>query len=255
MTAEKMWIFNCGWIEVENSLIMYREEFGKKQIIPITAILVKSIDGYLLFDSGLNIDVLEEPSRTLGLKAKTIVEFDEDHGIQAHLSAVGVNPGDIRWLVNSHLHWDHTGGNAHVAPKEMIVQREELRFSMNPDLFVEEVYLKSQFNLQGNLTIIDGDYVVTNGIGLINTRGHTPGHQSLLVRMPSGSIYLGVGDAAYCQENISKSWPPGNAWSMPDAHRAIQHLSFISNFYGAELIIGHDPNLWKRGGPRIRELF
>lgn len=255
MTVERMWLFNCGWIDVESSLLMYRQGFGRRRVVPVSATLVQTSDGYFLFDTGLNVEAVADPEAALGVKAGTLVEFDENHGIVAHLQTVGVNPSEIRWLANSHLHWDHTGGNKHVAASEVLIQREELRFASDPDAFVAEIFMESQYALPENPTVIDGDHQVTDGLGLINTRGHTPGHQSLLVRLRSGRSILFVGDAAYSEANVSQAWPPGNAWSMPEAYRSLRRMSFEREFSGAELIIGHDPALWERGGDRIKEIF
>ncbi|MGM7668954.1 N-acyl homoserine lactonase family protein [Microbacterium sp. A93] len=254
MTVERVWLFNCGWIDVEGSLLMYRQDFGNRRTIPVTATLVKSTEGYFLFDTGLNVDAVTDPDGALGAKAGALVDFDEEHGILAHLDSVGIGPSDIRWMTNSHLHWDHTGGNACIDADEVLVQREELRFAHDPDAFVSQIYLQKQYGLPEDVTVIDGDHVVTDGIGLISTRGHTPGHQSLLVRLPSGRTILCAGDAAYSHANVDESWPPGNAWSMPDAYRSLRRMGFEQNFTNAELVIGHDPDLWSRDGERIKEL-
>lgn len=254
MSAERIWLLNCGWIAVDNSLLMYRTNFGQPTVVPVTATLVQTSDGYLLFDTGLNVDAVIDPEGALGPKAATLVELDEAHGILAHLKQLHVDPADIRWMTNSHLHWDHTGGNKHIEATEVLVQREELRFAHDPDAFVAQIYLQKQYSLPENVTVIDGDYVVTEDLGLISTRGHTPGHQSLLVRLKSGKSVLCAGDAAYSAANVTGSWPPGNAWSMPDAYRALRRMAFEQDFGGAELIIGHDPTLWERGGERIREI-
>ena len=136
----------------------------------------------------------------------------------------------------------------------MLVQREELRFATAPDAFVAQIYLQKQYALPETVTVIDGDHVVTDGVGLISTRGHTPGHQSLLLKLASGRTVLCAGDAAYSAANIAESWPPGNAWSMPDAYRALRRISFERDFAGAEVIIGHEPSLWQRSGNRVREI-
>lgn len=254
MSVQRMWLFNCGWLSVEQSLLSYREGFGSQRIIPVTATLVETDEGYVLFDTGLNVEAIADPESALQHKASAIVDFDEGHGILAHLESVGLGPEDVRWLTNSHLHWDHTGGNTHVRPQEFLVQREELRFAQDPDAFVEAIFLASQFGVPEEHTVLDGDTLITEGVGLISTRGHTPGHQSLLVRLPSGRTMLCAGDAAYQQSNLDGPWPPGNAWSMPDAYRALRRMNFERDFSGAEIVLGHDEELWDRDGERVREL-
>lgn len=254
MSVGRMWLLNCGWIGVENSLMMYRQGFGDRRIVPVTATVVETDEGYLVFDTGLNADAVDDPEGALGPKAGALVEFDEGHTLLAHLDTLGIAASDVRWLANSHLHWDHTGGNKDLRPTEVLVQREELRFANDPDDFVAQIFLKDQFALPQQVTEIDGDFVVTQGVGLINTRGHTPGHQSLLVRLDSGRRVLCAGDAAYTTANIDEAWPPGNAWSMPEASRALRRMAFERDFGAAEIIVGHDEALWERTGERIREI-
>jgi N-acyl homoserine lactone hydrolase len=249
VAARKLWLLECGWLSVDNSLIMYRQKFGEKVRIPVMAALVETGDGHVLFDTGLNPDAVEHAIDCLGPKADVVVELEERHDIRNQLQSVGVAPDDVRWVLNSHLHWDHTGGNRFFPNAEFVLQQAEWRFAHSPDPFVDEVYLRQQFDLGRPYRLLSSDEEVCDGVGAIDTPGHTPGHQSLVVKLPTSGTVVVAGDAAYCEENLAESWPPGNPWSMPDAYRSIRRLRFARSFFGATVVIGHDPDLWHRFGP------
>ncbi len=73
----------------------------------------------------------------------------------------------------------------------------------------------------------------------IDTKGHTEGHQSLVVDLPeSGKIVL-VGDAAQVNENLTDKVPPGMSWNSQLAVQSIERLLHLRSL-GALLILGHE---------------
>ena len=245
MAVNKMWLLDCGQLWVDRSTILYRTGMGEKLKIPVSAALVETTDGYLLFDTGLNPDAVDKREEVLGHKAPIIADISPADDIRNRLEEVGVKVSDVRWVLNSHLHWDHTGGNKFFPNAEFILQKEEWRFARDPDQFVTEVYLQSQFDLNRQYTLLDGSTEITEGVAVINTRGHTPGHQSLVVNLPDRGYVVYAGDALYCPESLEELRPPGNAWNMREAYRSLTELKFWQTHLGADIIIGHEPDLWK----------
>jgi N-acyl homoserine lactone hydrolase len=251
MAARKLWLLDCGRLMVDRSILTYRRGMGESQEIPVTAAVVETDEGYLLFDTGLNTDALTDPVGALGEKAGVVSSLNAEDDVRARLQAVGVSPDDVRWVVNSHLHWDHTGGNRHFPNAEFVLQREEWRFAFDPDLFVSPVYLRQQYDLKREYTLLHGSQEIAGGVAVINTRGHTPGHQSLVVNLPDRGYVILTGDALYCPENLDELLPPGNAWDMREAFRSMTELLFWRNYLGADVIIGHGPALWKNYSAQV----
>lgn len=76
-----------------------------------------------------------------------------------------------------------------------------------------------------------------------------PGHQSLLVRLPSGKALIFTGDALLCPANLDPTGPPGNAHDTQSAVASIARLKMLASFLDGELIICHDPDFWKKWSP------
>jgi len=87
----------------------------------------------------------------------------------------------------------------------------------------------------------DGDWDAMPGLRLLDTRGHTQGHQSALVDLPqSGTVMLPF-DAADLQENLDDQVLPGECCDDAAALRAILRLKAIAQQSGATTLLFHDP--------------
>jgi len=109
------------------------------------------------------------------------------------LAELGMTPGDIDLVINTHLHFDHCGQNAVFAHAACYVQRAELNRARQESL---ELYDWFGF-MDARFELLDGDTEVLPGLSVIATPGHTTGHQCVVVQSAAGSPDLLIGDAAY----------------------------------------------------------
>jgi N-acyl homoserine lactone hydrolase len=129
-------------------------------------------------------------------------------------------PGDVKMVVNTHLHWDHCGQNAVFRHAPFYVQRGELERAR-----IEEAATREWFDFTGaRFELVDGEAEVAPGVRVIPTPGHTVGHQSVVVSQEGGAD-LFIGDAAYTKdvfdnfEQLQVERLTGQA-ADPDAWRA-----------------------------------
>jgi N-acyl homoserine lactone hydrolase len=102
-------------------------------------------------------------------------------------------------VINTHLHFDHCGGNRRFAGTPIHVQARELADGIAGDTYVNE-----WVDFEGARYVEhDGEAEVLPGIRLLPTPGHTEGHQSVLVDTPQGLVVLG-GDVAYTFRELGK---------------------------------------------------
>jgi N-acyl homoserine lactone hydrolase len=116
-----------------------------------------------------------------------------NRSVAGALDELGMTPGDIGLVINTHLHFDHCGQNAVFKHAAFYVQRAELDRARreSPQLTDWFDFMNARFEL------LDGDAEVLPGLRVISTPGHTVGHQSVLVDSADGMLDALVGDAAY----------------------------------------------------------
>jgi glyoxylase-like metal-dependent hydrolase (beta-lactamase superfamily II) len=112
------------------------------------------------------------------------------------LAEAGFAPGDVRWVINTHLHFDHAGGNTRLDPAggppllsfpnaTYVVRRDELAFARHTNERTRASYLPANFEPvsdAGRWQLVDEDREFLPGIHLRLTPGHVPFHQAVLVR-------------------------------------------------------------------------
>lgn len=89
--------------------------------------------------------------------------------------------------------------------------------------------------------LLDGDRELMPGLTLLSTPGHTPGHQSAVVTLPSGAAYALVFDAGDLSENFALEILPGSTTEDAEALASIRRLKRMAAETGAELFLFHDP--------------
>lgn len=89
------------------------------------------------------------------------------------------------------------------------------------------------------------DLFLDGSVICFDTRGHTEGHQSVLVDLPNSGRIVLVGDAVQVAENFTDKVPPGVCWSSQLAVQAIEKLEHLQ-MEGALLIFGHELSLLDR---------
>lgn len=144
-------------------------------VLPVNAWLV---DGRVLVDTGL-IETTPELEAEWPITLRPWPEL-----------------GSIEAVINTHLHFDHCGGNRRFAGVPIYVQRAELAAVVEPDYLVEWACCDG-----ADYRELDGDTELFDGISVLSTPGHSPGHQCVLVQTDEGLVVLG-GDVTYSMDEL-----------------------------------------------------
>jgi N-acyl homoserine lactone hydrolase len=104
--------------------------------------------------------------------------------------------GEIVAVINTHLHFDHCGGNRRLAGTPTYVQRVELAAAVAPDYLEEWVRFPGASYVE-----LDGDAELFDGVSVLFTPGHSPGHQAVLVASDDGLVVLG-GDVTHSMREL-----------------------------------------------------
>ena len=147
------------------------------EVGPVYAYLLESDDYLVLVDTGIGpphelIDRLYRPTRR---DLPTALAQNNGNLLE-----------DITAIVLTHLHFDHVGGAHHFPGTPLYVQRAEWDAAHAPKYTIPEF-----LDFPGaNFVLLDGDTQLAPGLRLVATPGHTPGHQSVAVETPAGTMVL-----------------------------------------------------------------
>jgi glyoxylase-like metal-dependent hydrolase (beta-lactamase superfamily II) len=216
--------------------------------IPIPSFLIEHPKGRAIFDTGLHRD-LQTSSDRLGDLAKVFqVHYCPGEELGARLEGHQVDPGRIDYMINSHLHFDHVGGNADVPNAKLVLQRREWEAAANPELVRKSGYNRADFDLGHQLQLIDGEHDLFGDgrVVCLPTYGHTPGHQSLRVRLDSGEVVL-TADSCYMRKVLEEMVLPPFAHDFDAMRQVIERFRAMERAR-ARLVFGHDPGQWHDDG-------
>jgi len=240
----KLFAFTCGWLT--SALSNFIEGESGEIRVPVPVFLIEHPKGKVLFDSGLHPHTQKDPRGRLGdFLAETFrVEFQQGEEVAARLRALGVDPGDISHVVASHLHFDHAGGLGSIANARLVVQKREWAAGQDPDLAKRNGFAAHDYDLGHARLEVSGEHDLFGDgrVVCVPTYGHTPGHQSLRVRLDSGDVVL-TADACYLRTTLEALRLPRFVYDR-DMHLESLRLLRRLRDQGARVVFGHDPEQW-----------
>lgn len=242
----ELYAMTCGWISMPEAMLIEGGADAHLRI-PVPCYLVVHPRGTALFDSGLGVACQGDCDDYMGDFASLLqVEFDAGEEVRARLESVDIDVAKVDYLINSHLHFDHAGGNAQAHGARLVVQKREWEAAHEPDLIASVGYKPQDYDHGHDLLLADGEHDVFGDgtVMCIPTYGHTPGHQSLRVRQGGGEVVL-TGDACYLRESLeSLRLPPAAAHDKESMREALLRLRALQA-RGARIFYGHDPEFWR----------
>ena len=148
---------------------------------PVLAFAIRHREGIILVDTGIGegnewVDENYRPRR---------------RDVRDALSGAKLDPDAVRAVVNSHLHFDHCGQNRAFPGVPIHVQQAELDLALREGHTVVEWVDFPNAHYEA----VEGDREIVEGVSVLATPGHTPGHQSVTVRVGDGLVLI-VGQAA-----------------------------------------------------------
>src|SRR5262245_59855286 len=237
-----------GYIELDRASMVSDLTPGQRWTVPVLSFLVDHPRGKLLFDTGVHRQARLDPVGRLGperVKRLTVKSREGDDAVP-QLARLGLTPADVRYVANSHLHFDHCGGNEFFPRATFLVQRPELEAARRPGFVPRYSPSPIDFDHPLDYQVVDGEHDVfgDGSVVLIPTYGHTPGHQSLLVRDGQGRQIVCASDACYTRENMDRDVLPNILWDAAVMRDSLTSLRKLRDRAGATMFYGHDPEQW-----------
>jgi glyoxylase-like metal-dependent hydrolase (beta-lactamase superfamily II) len=211
---------------VPRTLWRTRIEPDDRNRIPLAmrCVLIEHPDGLVLIDTGLGN---KEDPKFLDIYGVENQGLEGATQLEDGLASAGFLPRDVRWVINTHLHFDHAGGNTtmdpdlendprrHVRPTfpnaTYVVQRGELEFARHTNERTRASYLPHNFEpiaAADRWRLVEGNVEVLPGISVRLTPGHVPFHQAVMLR-DSGETAVYVGDLFPTTAHLPLPWIMG----------------------------------------------
>ena len=185
---------------------------------------------------GMRCLLIEHPSGLVlidtGAGNKEDTKFKDIYGLENEgaggltmledgLAQIGVRPADIVLVINTHLHFDHAGGNTRAGKADKlevsfpnatyIVKRGEYAYATHPNERTAASYFERNFTpieAAGKIEFVSREKEIVKGIRVIPTPGHTPFHQSILIES-AGQRAFYLGDLCPTAAHLPLAWIMG----------------------------------------------
>jgi glyoxylase-like metal-dependent hydrolase (beta-lactamase superfamily II) len=240
-------MMSCGYIRGRKNIYVPEVDRDVIKDTPMPVCLVTHPKGNVLFDTGPNPKVFEDAAAVWGGLAKAFEPIgDENSGVVGQLKKIGFKPDDVRYVVISHLHFDHAGGNGFFPGATFLVGEKEFECARRPEL-EGKGYFRAEWDLPLDYKSVPGEYDIFGDgkILLYPMPGHTEGHQVMLVRLEKQGPILLSGDSVPCRENFEKRIIPRNHLDSREASRSVEKLHELVEKENAMITYGHDADFWE----------
>jgi N-acyl homoserine lactone hydrolase len=226
---ERLYLMPIGWTTLQTPN-------GPLDLVAGCYLIRMSDGANILVDSGLPPDAEPSPHLSQLSDGKTVLE---------HLADIDLRPDDIGAVVCTHLDVDHAGHHDAFRNAEFVVQRAHLDVARDDPRYDGARANWDHPDLR--YRPVDGDVELAPGVWLIETSGHTPGHQSVLVRLAkTGPVLLAI-DAVPAQALFTPDRPatPMDVDGELARVSARKLIDLAKRERAALVVFGHDGAQWK----------
>ena len=259
MSETKVCLLDGGTLVIDGFHAFWNRGPGGEVRFPCYAVLIDHPDGLYMFDTGYDHDHVmkalpfEKPLQT------------PEQTVPGMLAPLGLKPSDVDYVINSHYHFDHCGGNKHLTEACTVCHAKELEacgcfqpfealgysdLSFNPELeAARDKKAGSEIAAEPTLDIytpkfetVTGDQEIAKGLWLFETPGHTAGHYSMMVELANRRPMLFTADACYSQKNMDLMCISSFHLDPVASLDSMVRLTALAEKYDAELFYSHDPD-------------
>ncbi len=259
MRRMKVYVLETGYLPQDKSILIAgltlatEHNRNPKPVwthTPTYAVLIDHPDGYVLFDTSVNPKGMSERFPE-SLKEMNNYVVEPDATFPARLNQLHVKPNDVKYIVMSHMHFDHSGNLEMFPDSEIIVHEDEFTqamktYALNGEMGVyvwadldQQIKKKLHWNLYpSNLEKME----LLKGITIYNLgSGHSYGMLALLVELPVTGNILMVADAVYTRTNFGPPVKaPGIIYDSLGFARTVETIRKIATEKNATIWFGHD---------------
>jgi len=231
---DKLYILNCGeGVSGDISRWSPGVNVGQSMDFVDNCYLIHHAQGWLLWDTGVADAIAAMPEGQAPADPRA-THWRRPKTLASELDALGVKPADIKYVAVSHTHPDHVGNIKMFPQSTVLVQKAEYDW---PTPFGRTLQA-----VASPVTKLEGDHDVfgDGSVTIIATPGHTPGHQSLLVKLPKTGALVLSGDAVHFKSNWENRGVPSMNADKDKTLASMQRIADLLVSEQAQLWINHD---------------
>jgi N-acyl homoserine lactone hydrolase len=237
-THIKLYAMECGRIDVSNfSGFSDTGDYENKSVQLIDpCFLIVHPKGILLWDTGLSDSLIKKPE-TMGLNHLT-----KSSSMADNLKKINLTTNDITFVAVSHSHFDHMGTLDQFPKSKWILNEAELKYAKTrPFAFViDPSTLKNWKTVHKNIINSDYDVFGDGTVQILSTHGHTPGHQSLMIKLPQSGVVILSGDEFHQRASFEPLRVPVFNTSRADTMASADRIKGLIKNNNARLVVQHD---------------
>jgi glyoxylase-like metal-dependent hydrolase (beta-lactamase superfamily II) len=187
-------------------------------------------------------------------KQRAIYAVQDGHPWIESLNQAGARPQDIDLVINTHLHFDHCGGNTHIVDNKPVptfpraryfVQRGELEHALAPTDRDRASYFPENFQPvldSRQWDLLDGDREILPGIRVMRIPGHNADIQAVILQGGGKSLVF-VADLLPTRHHIPYPWIM--AYDLYPLQTLETKKLWVSRIIKENWIVvfGHDPDI------------
>jgi glyoxylase-like metal-dependent hydrolase (beta-lactamase superfamily II) len=183
-------------------------------------LLIEHADGLVLIDTGAGDKENEKFYGIYGIENSPIGGVGPTQ-LESALGQAGFAPADVKLVINSHLHFDHAGGNtrkgasgeavASFPNARYVIRRGEWEWAHRTNERTSASYFPHNYDplmAAGIVDLVDADAEIVSGISLRRTPGHTPHHQGILIESGNERLFY-LADLAPTTSHVPLPWIMG----------------------------------------------
>jgi len=251
----RLHVFNTGSMGIVEGAVYRGGNWFVRRRLDVPAFVIEAPNGDLVvFDTGLSPQLHESPRAYLGLIPSILNGASMPAGadLATQMKTAGLDVGRVRYVVLSHLHFDHTGSMGAFPNAVVVTARGEKDEALATkgffDFFHEEDWNHVSRWIEIDYTAGEPygtfehhhDLMGDGSIILVDLHGHTNGSQGMVLRAPAGPILL-TGDAAWVDESWVYAGTPISADDMDAWWDQIWRIKKLAQVVPQLLVVaGHD---------------
>ena len=239
--VQRLYVLYCGEARIPDvSPWSPGVNVGVSAVFSDNCYLIRHGQDWMLWDSGFADALAATPEGVVGNRGMRVMRTKT---LGSQLAELGVAPEQIKHLAFSHSHADHVGNANLFTAATLYIQQAEYdaafgaeaaKFGFQPANY-EKLRASTMVKLNG-----DHDVFGDGSVRILSTPGHTPGHQSLLVRLPKTGVVVLSGDLAHFGDNFASRRVPGFNFNADESRRSMDRIDTLVKAERGQLWINHD---------------